>query len=67
MSKHIIEMILEVDDEYLAEWAQEAQESGGPYTADLREWDASDVFRAAGMEIVAADECDYRYLGPVTS
>jgi hypothetical protein len=57
MSVHVVQLTVEVDDEALAEW---------PYTKNMDEWDASDVFRAAEQCIIDPGECDYTYLGKAT-
>lgn len=64
MSIHRITMDLEIDDEALADWIPRSAERGGPYTKDVGEWDASDVFRAAEQEIVMPGESEIvRYDG----
>ncbi len=64
MSVQVFQVSVEVDDEALAEWTTDSEAKGGPYTKDFSRWDASDLFRAADMEIVMPSESDITYLGP---
>lgn len=65
MSLHRIELVIEVDDEELAEHVKVAEKRGGPYTARGEEWNASDVFAMADRGIVDPDGSEFTYRGKV--
>ncbi len=62
MSAHIIQLTIYVDDDELAEHVKVSERDGGPYTSKVREWDASDVFRAADAEIIDPGDCEFDYI-----
>lgn len=65
MSTHIIQLTIDVNDEELADHVKMAEQRGGPYTRRVRDWNASDVFRAADHEIIDPGDCEFDYIGKV--
>jgi hypothetical protein len=58
MSLQRVTMLLEIDDELLAEHVRVKGGERPPYTTSVGEWDASDVFRAADEGIVDPGESE---------
>jgi len=66
VSLHSVLLVLEVDDEALTEHVANTKGEQPPYTADLAQWNADDIARAAELEIVDLGESSFTYQGPVT-
>lgn len=65
MSRHRLTLVIDVDDELLADHVQNAERRGGPYTAAGGDWDASDVFAMVEHGIVDPHASEYTYEGTV--
>jgi hypothetical protein len=65
MSRHHVLLVLDVDDEALAEHVQVSEARGGPFTVDPQAWDATDVFALEHLGIVDPCDATYAYGGEV--
>lgn len=70
MSIHRVQIDLNIDDEVLAEHLAEGdgrrpERQRPPYSADLNDWLAADVARAAELDIIDLDDCAFTYIGKV--
>lgn len=62
MSLHTIQLVIEVDNEQLAEHVDKSNSLGGPYSEDVAEWDAPDVFFAYDHGIIDPAECTFTHV-----
>lgn len=62
MSKHTIQIVIDVDDEELAAHVDKSSSLGGPYSEDPSEWDAPDVFFAYDHGVIDPQECTFMYV-----
>lgn len=65
MSIHRVQLDLNIDDEALAGHLAEADGERPPYSADLNDWNADDVARAAELDIIDLGDCTFTYVGKV--
>jgi hypothetical protein len=65
MSIHRVQLDLNIDDEALADHLAEADGERPPYSADLNDWNADDVARAAELDIIDLGDCAFTYIGKV--
>lgn len=66
MSVYRVQLDLNIDDEALAEHLAAANGERPPYSADLNDWNADDVARAAELDIIDLGDCGFTYIGKVS-
>lgn len=56
MSRHRMTIVIDVDDEVLADHVEKSNGERPPYETDVSEWDGSDIFSAASEGIIDPGE-----------
>ena len=65
MSKHRVQVELDIDDEALAEHLEAANGEQPPYSNNLHDWNFDDVVRAVERDIIDSGSCELDYFGVI--
>lgn len=66
MTRHLVQLGIEIDDDVLAVHLESHGGNESPYTNDVSQWDASDVLASAVERgIIDPHECTFTYLHPI--